>query len=252
MSNRPPAVEARPSLDSNLRAPALAFAAVAVATAFDAAHALTGLGGSGLNGLANEWVYTAIELIAVGLCLTRAFRRPEDRAAWLLIGAGLLAWTGGDFVWTIWLDDVSNPPYPSIADALYLALYPATYVGLTLLMRSHFRHTGAAVWLDGIVVGLTMAALGADLIFPAVLGETSGNAAAVGVNLAYPFGDFLLLVFIAVGFALSGWRPGRQWLLLGAGIALNATRTWSTPTKWRRAPTWKATCSTRCGRPRWA
>jgi diguanylate cyclase (GGDEF)-like protein len=93
---------------------------------------------------------------------------------------------------------------------------------LVLLMRAQFRHTGIAVWLDGIVVGLTLAALGADLIFPAVLRAASGNDASVGVNLAYPFGDLLLLVFIAVGFALSGWRPGRQWLLLGVGIAVNA------------------------------
>ncbi|MEA2140851.1 MAG: hypothetical protein QOC91_950 [Solirubrobacteraceae bacterium] len=211
------------SSESKSRALPFAFAAAGLAIAFSGAHAIAGLGGSGLDDFANVWVYTGIELLAVGLCLARVLRRAEDRVAWLIIGAGLLARTGGDFVWTIWLDGVSSPPYPSIADALYLGLYPATYIGLTLLMRSHFRHTGAAVWLDGFVVGLTTAALGADLIFPAVLGATSGNAASVGVNLAYPFGDFLLLVFIAVGFALSGWRPGRQWLLLGAGIAVNAT-----------------------------
>jgi two-component system cell cycle response regulator len=211
------------SSESKSRALPFAFAAAGLAIAFSGAHAIAGLGGSGLDDFANVWVYTGIELLAVGLCLARVLRRAEDRVAWLIIGAGLLAWTGGDFVWTIWLDGVSSPPYPSIADGLYLGLYPATYIGLTLLMRSHFRHTGAAVWLDGIVVGLTTAALGADLIFPAVLGATSGNAASVGVNLAYPFGDFLLLVFIAVGFALSNWRPGRQWLALGAGIAINAT-----------------------------
>ena len=44
----------------------------------------------------------------------------------------------------------------------------------------------------------------------------------MGVNLAYPLGDFLLLVFIAVGVALSGWRPGRQWLLLALGIGISA------------------------------
>ena len=199
------------------------FAAVCLATAFDAVHAIVRFGGPGLNDFANEWVYTGIELMAIGLCVARALRRRDDRTAWLLISAALLAWTGGDFVWTIWLDGVANPPYPSVADGFYLAFYPAAYIGLTLLMRSHFRHTGAAVWLDGIVVGLTIAALGADLIFPAVLGVAGGDAASVGVNLAYPFGDFLLLVFIAVGFALSNWRPGRQWLLLGAGIAINAT-----------------------------
>jgi two-component system cell cycle response regulator len=200
----------------------LALAAIGLATMFSAAHALIGFGGPWMEDFANDWVYTAIELVAVGLCITRAVRRRENRAAWLLISAALLAWTTGDFIWTIWLGSVANPPYPSIADAFYLALYPATYAGLMLLMRAHFRRTGAAVWLDGIVVGLTLAALGADLIFPAVLSATGGNAASVGVNLAYPFGDLMLLVFVAVGFALSGWNPGRQWLLIGSAIAVNA------------------------------
>lgn len=220
--NRLPTSRSRGLFDSKSRALPVAFVAVSLATTFSAAHAIAGFGGSGLTEFADEWLYTTLEVLAVGLCLSRALRRREDRAAWLLISVALLAWTGGDFLWTTWLGSLANPPYPSIADASYLTLYPAMYGGLTLLMRAHFRHTGAAVWLDGLVVGLTIAALGADLIFPAVLGTSTGNAAAVGVNLAYPFGDFLLLVFIAVGFALSGWRPGRQWLLLGAGIALTA------------------------------
>jgi two-component system, cell cycle response regulator len=218
-----PAVNSTRLFEGKPRVLVLAFVFLLAATAFEGLHALLGLGGSSLDPVANEWVYTAIEVVAVGLCVARAVRRREDRTAWLLISAALLAWTTGDFLWTVWLDHVAEPPYPSVADGFYLALYPAMYVGLTLLMRSHFRRTGIGVWLDGIVVGATMAALGADLIFPAVLHATSGNAASVGVNLAYPFGDLLLLVFIAIGFALSGWRPGQQWLLIGAAIAVNAT-----------------------------
>ncbi|HMG98341.1 MAG TPA: hypothetical protein VK546_05420, partial [Gaiellales bacterium] len=218
-----PVPEPVPFSVSKSRAVVAAFAVIGVATAFSATHAAFGLGAPGLDGFSDQWVYTSIEFLAVGLCAARALRRRADRGAWLLISAALLAWTGGDLVWTLWLDNVANPPYPSLADALYLGFYPAMYVGLTLLMRSHFRHIGVGLWLDGLVVGLTLAALGADLIFPAVLQASTGSAAAVGVNLAYPFGDFLLLVFIAVGFALSGWRPGRQWLLLALGLALTAT-----------------------------
>jgi two-component system, cell cycle response regulator len=198
------------------------FAFLAVALAFHAAHALVGFGGAGLNTFCSIYLYTAIELVAVGLCFARAAARKQNRLAWVLIASGLLAWTGGDLVWTLWLDHVSEPPYPSVADSLYLTEYPAAYVGLALLMRSRFRNTGAALWLDGIVVGLTLAALGADLVFPAVLGASKGSAAAVGVNLAYPFADMLLLAFVTVGFALADWRPGRQWTLIALGIALNA------------------------------
>ena len=122
----------------------------------------------------------------------------------------------------MWLNNVANPPSPSIADALYLLMYPLIYVGLLLLMKAHFRHAGAAVWLDGIVVGLAMAALSAAVIFPDVLASSEGSSAAVTVSLAYPVGDFILLVFVALGLALSGWRPGRQWLLIGLGLLISA------------------------------
>jgi two-component system, cell cycle response regulator len=209
-------------LESRSRALAIAFVAMGLAIAFHAVHALLGLGHPSLDAFVKDGIYTAIELVAVGICAARVLQRRQDRAAWLLITAGLLAWTGGDFVWTIWLNNVANPPYPSIADPLYLAMYPAIYAALLLLMRSQFRHAGAAVWLDGLVVGLTMAAIGAALIFPAVLGTSKDGAAAIGLNIAYPLSDFLLLVFIAVGFTLADWRPGRQWLLLGLGIAVMA------------------------------
>lgn len=198
------------------------FGCLVVVLAAHAAHALSHFGGPSTEELFNDYVYSAIELLAVALCFARALRDSQDRLAWGLIAAGLLAWTGGDLVWAVWLDHVANPPYPSVADALYLAEYPLAFAGLALLMRAHFRHTGATVWLDGLVVGLTLAALAADLVFPAVLGASTGSPAAVGVNLAYPFADVLLLAFVAIGFALAGWRPGRQWTLIALGVGLNA------------------------------
>ena len=41
-------------------------------------------------------------------------------------------------------------------------------------------------------------------------------------GLAYPVGDLLLLGMIIAIFGLSSWRPGRAWLVLGLGLALNA------------------------------
>ena len=198
------------------------FAVMALAIAFQLAHVGLGLGRPELNGFVKDGLYTAIEFIAVGLCAARVLTIRTDRAAWILITAGLMAWTGGDLIWTVWLNFVANPPSPSVADGLYLLWYPAIYVALVLIMRSHFSRAGAAMWLDGLVVGLSIAAVGAALIFPAVLSQSSGGSAAVAVNLAYPLGDFLLLVFISVGFTVTGWAPGRQWLLLGLGLGLAA------------------------------
>jgi diguanylate cyclase (GGDEF)-like protein len=193
-----------------------------VGIAFHVSHALFGLGGHGLDAFSKDGVYTAVELIAVGMCATRAVRTRDDRAAWVFMTLGLLAWTGGDLIWTIWLNDIANPPTPSVADGLYLAMYPAMYIAMMLLIRSRLRHAGSAQWLDGAVVGLTIAAIGAALIFSTVLATSQGSFIAVAVNVAYPLSDFALLAFVIVAFALSGWRPGRTWLLLGAGIAVSA------------------------------
>lgn len=195
---------------------------MAIGVAFHAGHAVFGLGGHALDSFTNNWVYTGIEVIAVVVCASRVMRKRNDRWAWALVTFGLLTWTGGDLLWTVWLGNLSNPPFPSVADGLYLAWYPAVYVALMLLIRSRHRHVGAAQWLDGGVVGLTVAAIGAALIFPTVLGTTHGRFVEDAINLAYPLGDFALLVFVAVAFALSGWRPGRMWLLLGAGITVSA------------------------------
>ena len=40
------------------------------------------------------------------------------------------------------------------------------------------------------------------------------------VEIAYPMADILLLGAVLGIFALAGWRPGRTWLLLGAGLVV--------------------------------
>jgi diguanylate cyclase (GGDEF)-like protein len=204
------------------RALTIAFGAIGLAVAFHALHALFGVGHPGLDEFADRWVYTAAEVLATGVCAARVAARGEDRGAWLLITVSLLTWTAGDVLSTFWLQGDPSSSYGWIDDVLYLSYYPATYVALLLLMRSHFRHVGAGVWLDGVVVGLTTAAVGADLVFADVLRSSNGGTFEGAVNLAYPLSDFLLLVFVALGFTLSARRPGRQWVALGLGIFLSA------------------------------
>lgn len=209
-------------LDSKSRLLFAAVSAMGVGVAFHAAHALFGLGGHGLDAFTKDGVYTAVELIALTVCAARVLIKRDDRAAWAFMTLALLAWTGGDLVWTLWLDNVPKPPTPSVADGLYLAMYPAVYLAIMLLIRSRLRSQDAAQWLDGGVVGLAIAAVGAALIFSTVLGTSKGRFVEVAVNVAYPLGDFVLLVFVVVAFSLSGWRPGRLWLLAGGGIIITA------------------------------
>jgi two-component system cell cycle response regulator len=200
----------------------LAVSVMCLGVGFEALHAVFDLGGSGLNSFSNDGVYTAVEFIAVGVCGARAVKRRDDRLAWTLMTLGLAAWTAGDLIWTIWLDGLARPPFPSPADAAYLIMYPAVYAALMLLIRSRLRHAGIAQWLDGGVVGLAIAAGAAAIVFSAVLASTTGRFVPDAVTLSYPVGDLALLIFVAVACSLSGWRPGREWLLLGAAVSVTA------------------------------
>ena len=199
-----------------------AFAAISLGMGFELLRAATGVGGHALDSLTNNWVYMAIEFIAVAACAARVMQRRDQRLAWTLMTLALACWSAGDLLWTVWLDHLSNPPFPSIADLFYLLMYPLMYASLMLLIRSRIRDAVAAQWLDGGVVALALFAVGAALVFASILKTTTGHVAADAVNVAYPVMDFILLMFVVMAYALAGWRPGRNWVAIGGGVTLLA------------------------------
>jgi diguanylate cyclase (GGDEF)-like protein len=197
------------------------FAVLALGLAVHAVHALIGPGDGPVDHAIANWVYTGVMWVGSAMCLLAAAVRRRERGPWALIGLGLLLWSGGDLVWTLWLGDLENPPYPSVADGLYLGSYAAIYAGLLVLLRARLRPIHPAQWLDGAVGGLAAAAVVAALVFPALAGVTEGDTIDVAFNLAYPVCDVLLLTLIVMAFGLNRWRIDRSWLLLGLGQLAN-------------------------------
>jgi two-component system, cell cycle response regulator len=178
--------------------------------------------GAGADDFFNNWVYNGLVLSAAGSCLVRAVRVSEERAAWIALGLALVAWSVAEIIYSAYLAKMEWPPYPAISDAFWLAFYPLSFVALGLLVRSRMREFRASLWLDGVITALAVAALGAALVLQPVLETTEGSLAAVATDLAYPLGDLLLLAFVIAVVALTGWRPGRAWAFIGAGLAATA------------------------------
>ena len=88
-------------------------------------------------------------------------------------------------------------------------------------MRARVPKFHASLWLDGAMGALAIAAVGAALMYPAIDNATEGNASAVATNVAYPLGDLLLVGFVIGAVALTGWRPGRGFVLIAIGLGLN-------------------------------
>jgi hypothetical protein len=120
------------------------------------------------------------------------------------------------------LRDDATVPFPSISDAFYLGFFPPAYVSFVLLLRARLGDVPRSLWLDGLIAGLTVSALGAALVFQAVLDSTEGSPLAVATNLAYPLGDLVLLALVIGFLGLTGWRLERAWIVIGAGLVFFA------------------------------
>src|ERR671922_1761371 len=105
----------------------------------------------GLGPLFSRGAHDLVLLAAAVVCLARVPSAPggPERAAWALIGAGVLAWTFGEIYYTavLWTDP--DPPLPSPADAGYLLFPPLVLAGALALMRARARGVPRRLWLHG-------------------------------------------------------------------------------------------------------
>ena len=177
--------------------------------------------GLGAEGFFKTYVFSALPIMAAVVCLLRAPAAGAERTPWLLLGGGIILWSAGSVYWSVFLKSLEAAPYPSPADALYLGFYAACYLALVLLAGPRVRGISSSVWLDGLIAMLAVSAVGTAFVVPAVV-DTSGDLAVVATNLVYPVADVLLIAMVAGGFALTSWRPGRAWALIGGGLVLFA------------------------------
>jgi diguanylate cyclase len=187
------------------------------------ANAVLGIGGQSAEKPIRDWLSSAIYILVAGIVALRAVRVTTKRVPWAIFAAGLSFYGLGNVLWSLWIEHLRSVPIPSVCDGLWLALYPLIYVGIVGLARlGGQRRVPAGVWLDGIIAGTGLAALGAALVFRPVLASATGSSAAVATELAYPIGDLLLAALVVGVLALRGWRLDRGWSFLGGGFLLLA------------------------------
>lgn len=165
----------------------------------------------------DSWLEIGLYLSTAVLVAIRAFHVVAERWGWMFIAAGMSATTMGTVVYALW---VPEGQLPSVADPVWLAFYPLVYTGLLLLLRTRLQRVPAAIRLDALVVGLTVAAVAAAPALGPIVATTSGSWPTVLVGLAYPAGDLLLLALSSGSLAILGWRTEWRWCLLVAGFAL--------------------------------
>ncbi len=187
-----------------------------VLTVLEAANDLFGVVGP--RWLYGNWIHNAILAVCAALVLGRAVFEPIARRAWLSFGLALLFWFVGSAAWSIAYAGQPNAPYPTFADAFWLAWYPLIGIGIYYLIRIRVPQFELHRWMDGIAVTLLVLAAGFALVIqPAVEHKTVGALATV-VVFAYPVLDILLIGAVLGVYGLLGWRPDTMWILIGLAV----------------------------------
>jgi two-component system, cell cycle response regulator len=172
-----------------------------------------------LGPIFERYAHDVLLLVAAALATAGALRRKGlERLAWLLIAAGVLAWSVGEIYYTVVLWTESDPPIPSPADIGYLLFPPLAMAGAVLLLRTRARGIPRRRWLDGITAALSVSAVSAAIVFQTVHDHVDGDTLSTATALAYPLWDLVLLGLFVGALAGTGWRLDRVWILLALGV----------------------------------
>ncbi|HWF52936.1 MAG TPA: EAL domain-containing protein [Solirubrobacteraceae bacterium] len=202
---------------------AIGFAVLLMILVVTAANAVFGIGGGAVVKPIRDWLSSAVYVLVAAIVALRALRVEGHRGPWALFALGLSLYALGNVLWSFWIGRLTNAPIPSICDALWLTLYPLSYAGIVGIARVRGqKRMPAGVWLDGIIAGAGLSAVGAALVFEPIFASATGSSVAVATELAYPIGDLLLAALLLGVLALRGWRVDRIWGLLGGGFLLLA------------------------------
>ncbi len=165
-----------------------------------------------------KWLHLIMMGIGAALCIARGLIRPRERAAWIVLGLAVLAWTLGELYFTAVLWSDASPPVPSPADAGYLSLPPLIILGVVLLTHSRIRGLPRMVFVDGLIAGLAVGSMSAAIVFKPVLDSLHGLSISVITNFAYPVCDLVMLGVLIGLLAIGGRGLDRRLGVLALGV----------------------------------
>ncbi|MET9518176.1 aminotransferase class I/II-fold pyridoxal phosphate-dependent enzyme [Streptomyces sp. NPDC002994] len=165
-------------------------------------------------------LWGAIGLAGVAAVLIGVrINQPAHRWPWWVLAAALLAFAAGDTYYNVMEEyfQASNP-FPSPADACYLATYPLFAIGLLGLVRYRWVGRDLPSLLDALIFTAGLA-LPVWVFLVQPLAQVEGLTwVQRAISIAYPLGDVLvlaLLVRLLTPGSLSGRNRSVQLLVLG-------------------------------------
>ncbi len=159
----------------------------------------------------------------IGLCAVIATlygirkNQPENRKAWYLIAGAMGTFLTADIVYYVLELIHDEPPYPSVADAFYLAMYPIMCLGLLSLLRSVSPGRDFAGLIDAALVAVATFAVLGILVMDTYVTDDSVTFMERIISIAYPVMD-VLLVAVAARLMAAVHLKQPTFVLMTAGL----------------------------------
>jgi diguanylate cyclase len=168
-----------------------------------------------------QTVISDLGAVLVGLAATLAAWGQSSRSpAWRRLAIAFGFWWAGDLIWFVYNGVLQQEPFPSLADAGYLAFYPcAAWALLSFPSDIRRRSDWTKLGLDALTV-LLCATMGIWylVVGPTVHDHPNGGLALV-LNVAYPIGDLLLLFGVIVNLMRRTTGGDMALRILLAGVS---------------------------------
>jgi diguanylate cyclase (GGDEF)-like protein/PAS domain S-box-containing protein len=158
---------------------------------------------------------SAIIAVALGCRMNRA----HLRLPWYLLAAGQAMFVAGDILAYNYTRFFGGElPFPSIADPVYLSVYPLAVAGLLILIHQRTPSHDRASLVDSLIIAVSLGVLSWIFLIAPQAHDGSLPLPTKLTSISYPVMD-LLLLGVAVRLAVGGGRRGTSFYLLVGGVA---------------------------------
>ncbi len=196
-------------------------AAIALA-ALHVARVVAGPAGSWHGSIVDARLYAVAVLLCGLAAIGRSAADRSDRAAWGALGIGLAGYGTVSVIAAPRLHH-GLASFTPAAGLLWLSFYPFVIACVVLLARSRAARFDAGLVVDGLIGGVTVAAVAAEIGLRPLLAHDHLRLAGVAVDGIWVASDLALLGIMAGCAAMAAARGRRErWLLFAGGVVLVA------------------------------
>jgi signal transduction histidine kinase len=175
-----------------------------------------GVGPAGWSPAIDGWLNMSVNGLVIVVLVLRTLVDRRDRAAWLFMITGLVSAFAASTAHLAYYQYLDPIPIFSWTTVGHLLFYALLAIGLFLRLRTRARRLPFSLSLDGLIAGLTVAALAETYVPGAEV--PLGADHTVALTAAYPVADLLLLALTVATLAILGVGAGWSWWLLCAAF----------------------------------